>query len=132
MIDFHSQVVMHLASLKAAGLLFITPSRDSSMLLGHSSAPQQSRLQFRRCATCKASMICEPSPSTALPCPCGGECLLSPLTVDDIISERMRCGEALDRLAATCEKSGDPNGKVTAAGAALHMRKLADWMRGGS
>lgn len=90
-------------------------------------------LQFRRCSKCKAAMIAEFTPSTAIPCPapCGGECLLSPLTVEDIIAERMRCGESLDRLASKCEENCGPDGKVTAVGAATHMRSLANWMRQG-
>lgn len=97
-----------------------------------SSKPASYPKQFRRCA-CGATLICEPSPSTALPCDVckAGELLISPVTVDDIIAERAARADALDRLAVVCETNADANGNVSAKGAAQHMRNLADWMRKG-
>lgn len=95
-----------------------------------SSAPRNPTPdQFRRCATCKATRVCAFTPSTAVRCACGGDMLLSPMTPDDLRAETERCAVALDALAATCENSAGPDGKVSAAGAARHMRNLATWMR---
>jgi hypothetical protein len=88
--------------------------------------------QFRRCATCSAPVICELSPHTTLPCPCGGELRVAQVTIDDLLAERTRCGNALDTLAAKCESNAGPDGKVSANGAATHMKLLAKWMRGES
>lgn len=96
-----------------------------------SSKPAVVPPQFRRCA-CGATLICEPSPSTALPCQkCGGEMLVSQPTTLDILAERAARAGALERLAAQCEANADTNGNVSAKGAATHMRSLADWMRRG-
>jgi hypothetical protein len=87
-------------------------------------------LQFRRCETCKKGGIYEETPHTALPCVhCGKEAVIAPALPGDIIAERERCAHALDALAAKCQDAAGADGKVTAAGAATHMRNLATWMR---
>ncbi len=98
-----------------------------------SSAPAPILPQFRRCLTCTATRVCEPSPSTALPCKCGGELLVSAVGVTDLFAERKRCADALERLAVKCEQAGAGSaaGFVKASGAAQHMRDLATWMLAG-
>ncbi len=130
MIDFRAQLLLHLTSLRAAGVLFLPdPSRTPGATVNLSSAPSAATTeQFRRCPTCAAYRICEFSPSTALPCECKGELLLSSVTLHDIRAERKRCADALIRLAERCASAGDADGKVTASGAATHMKTLAQWM----
>ncbi len=132
MTDLRAQVLHHLASLRAAGVLFIpAPSHTPGATVNLSSAPAATNPeQFRRCPNpnCGAVHICEFSPSTAIPCECGGELLVSSVTISDIRAERKRCADALIRLAEKCAGAGDATGKVTATGAANHMKALSQWM----
>lgn len=116
-----NQIHMHLESLRAAGVLFL-PNVVPNM-------PMPPTQQFRRCAQCQHCVIAPFTPSTALPCPkCRADMLVSAVTIDDLANERRRCADALGRLAAQCEQNAGSDGKVTATGAANHMRELAKWM----
>lgn len=96
-----------------------------------STAKNSTPDQFRRCTTCSAGRFFSHSPSTALPCKCGGEMCLSAVTSADVRAERERCAAALESLAVKCVAGAGPDGKVSADGAADHMRALAAWMRFG-
>lgn len=87
--------------------------------------------QFRRCTQCRAANLFPFTPSTALPCRCGGEYHVEKVTAADLRAERDRCAAALESLAQTCIEHKGADGKVTAEGAATHMRNLARWMRDG-
>ena len=114
--DVRQQVIAHLQSMCSAGILFLPKI----------TMPQE----FRRCLTCSHTSIAQMTPHTAVPCPkCNGEMLAAPVTIKELIAERERCANALEALAAKCELHAGPDGKVTAAGAATHMRNLAVWMR---
>lgn len=126
--DVAAQALMHLRSLRAAGVLLL-PNGDGMKL---SSAPAAVPTeQFRRCDKCGAAGVFTFTPSTALPCKCGGELLADKIGVADLRAERGRCAAALEKLAEACLANKGPDGKVTAEGAASHMRSLAVWMREG-
>jgi hypothetical protein len=85
--------------------------------------------QFRVCSQCKASNLFPFTPSTAVPCGCGGEYLaVSSVAASDLRAERTRCADALERLAVGCEGAGDV---IPSANAAAKMRELAQWIRVG-
>ncbi len=99
-----------------------------------SSAPTNTTPdQLRACGTCDYRNVFPFSPSTALTCPqCKGEMRTVTLSAADIVAERKRCAEALERMATGCEEAGAANGgKVDADRAASKMRELAQWMRAG-
>lgn len=129
MIDLRSQLVLHLTSLQSAGMLYLP--RPNVLPLNSAPAAVHTH-QFRRCGTCKATGIFATSPSTALPCiteGCKGEMLVSVVSVDDLVTLHATHADALERLAAKCEENALADGRVSAKGAAAHMRKLAQWMR---
>lgn len=124
------QLLAHIESLRAAGVTLIPFKRYEPVNLSSAPAPVATD-QFRRCGRCGATAIVPFTPSTAVPCNCGGEMLLADVTVADLRAERERCAAALERLAGQCRVHAPPDGRVSATGAADHMETLARWMRAG-